>query len=70
MTLHYFVEGENERKLIETIKNKYLYSGKIKVMNTIQNKVSKSILRMLERETMDIFKKYKNESTKIKKETK
>ena len=26
MILHYFVEGENERKLIETIKNKYLYS--------------------------------------------
>jgi len=50
MILHYFVEGENERKLIETIKNKYLYSGKIKVMNTIQNKVSKSILRTLERE--------------------
>ena len=52
MILHYFVEGENERKLIETIKNKYLYSGKIKVMNTIQNKVSKSILRTLERETI------------------
>jgi len=28
MTLHYFVEGENERKLIETIKNKYLHSKK------------------------------------------
>ena len=33
MILHYFVEGENERKLIETIKNKYLYSGKIKIIN-------------------------------------
>ena len=30
MILHYFVEGENERKLVETIKNKYLYSGKNK----------------------------------------
>ena len=29
MILHYFVEGENERKLIETIKNKYLYYGEI-----------------------------------------
>jgi len=55
MILHYFVEGENERKLIETIKNKYLYSGKIKVMNTIQNKVSKSILRTLERETIVVL---------------
>jgi len=53
--LHYFVEGKNERKLIETIKNKYLYSGKIKVMNTIQNKVSKSILRTLERETIVVL---------------
>ena len=52
MILHYFVEGENERKLIETIKNKYLYSGKIKVMNVIQNKVPRSILRTLERETI------------------
>ena len=40
---------------IETIKNEYLYSGKIKVMNTIQNKVSKSILRTLERETIVVL---------------
>ena len=39
MILHYFVEGETERKLIETIKNKYLYSRKIKIINTIQNKI-------------------------------
>ena len=45
MILHYFVEGENERKLIETIKNKYLYSGKIKVMNTIQNKATVRIIQ-------------------------
>lgn len=50
MILHYFVEGETERKLIETTKNKYLYSGKIKVMNIIQDKISSSILRTLERE--------------------
>ena len=55
MILHYFVEGENERKLIETIKNKYLYSGKIKIINTIQNKVSNSILRTLERETVVVL---------------
>ena len=55
MIFHYFVEGKNERKLIETIKNKYLYSGKIKVMNVIQNKVPRSILRTLERETIVVF---------------
>lgn len=55
MILHYFVEGENERKLIETIKNKYLYSGKIKVMNMIQNKFPNSILRTLERETVVVL---------------
>ena len=55
MILHYFVEGENERKLIETIKNEYLYSGKIKIINTIQNKVSNSILRTLERETVVVL---------------
>ena len=55
MILHYFVEGENERKLIETIKNKYLYSGKIKIINTIQNKVPNSILRTLERETVVVL---------------
>ena len=50
--LHYFVEGETERKLIETIKNKYLYSGKIKIINIIQNKILNSILRTLERENV------------------
>lgn len=55
MILHYFVEGENERKLIETIKNKYLYSGKIKVINMIQNKFPNSILRTLERETVVVL---------------
>ena len=55
MILHYFVEGETERKLIETIKNKYLYSGKIKIINTIQNKVPNSILRTLERETVVVL---------------
>ena len=55
MILHYFVEGENERKLIETIKNKYLYSGKVKIINTIQNKVTNSILRTLERETLVVL---------------
>ena len=55
MILHYFVEGENERKLIETIKNEYLYSGKIKIINTIQNKVPNSILRTLERETVVVL---------------
>lgn len=55
MILHYFVEGETERKLIETTKNKYLYSGKIKVMNIIQNKIPNSILRTLERETIVIL---------------
>ena len=55
MILHYFVEGENERKLIETIKNKHLYSGKIKIINTIQNKVPNSILRTLERETVVVL---------------
>ena len=55
MILHYFVEGENERKLIETIKNKYLYSGKVKIINTIQNKVPNSILRTLERETLVVL---------------
>ena len=55
MILHYFVEGENEKKLIETIKNNYLYSGKIKIINTIQNKVPNSILRTLERETIVVL---------------
>ena len=55
MILHYFVEGENEKKLIETIKNKYLYSGKVKIINTIQNKVPNSILRTLERETIVVL---------------
>ena len=40
---------------VNKIKNKYLYSGKIKVMNVIQNKVPRSILRTLERETIVVL---------------
>ena len=36
-------------------KHQYLYSGKVKIINTIQNKVSKSILRTLERETIVVL---------------
>lgn len=55
MILHYFVEDETERKLIETIKNKHLYSGKIKIINIIQNKIPNSILKTLERETVVVL---------------
>ena len=83
MILHYFVEGENERKLIETTKNKYLYSGKIKIINTITDFKNdfnncKNLMKKLEekkfkisklwsRNAIDIYKKYKNDSEVIKK---
>ena len=83
MILHYFVEEENERKLIETIKNKYLYYGKIKIINTItdfkndfnncKNLIKKledkefKIFKLWSRNAVDIYKKYKNNSEVIKK---
>ena len=49
---YYIVEGENEKKLVETIKEKgYIPSGKIRVFNIIHYKISTTFLRTLDSNT-------------------
>ena len=49
---YYLVEGENEKKLVETIKEKgYIPSGKIRVFNIIHYKISTTFLRTLDSNT-------------------
>ena len=53
---YYIVEGENEKKFIEIIKEKeYIPSGKIRVFNVIQNKISTTFLRTLDSNTIVIL---------------
>ena len=42
--VQYFVEGETEKAFIEQIRNKYVLSGKIDVLNILQNEIKNSRL--------------------------
>lgn len=55
ITIHYFVEGECEKKLINTIKNKYIKSGKIRVKNISQEIIHKAVLRTLEKNAICVM---------------
>ncbi len=43
--LIYLVEGENEKLMVNTLKNVYLYSGKVHVFNVVNKKISDSRIR-------------------------
>lgn len=53
--IHYFVEGECEKKLINVIKNKYIQSGKVRIKNISQKVIHPSILRTLERNAICVM---------------
>ena len=49
--VRYFVEGETEKAFVEQIKNKYILSGKIDVLNILQNEIKNSRLMTIKPET-------------------
>lgn len=55
--VQYFVEGENEKKLVNVLKNdlKVILPGKVQVLNVIQKDISSMILRTLKRGTVVIL---------------
>ena len=53
--IHYFVEGECEKKLINAIKNKYIQSGKIRIKNISQEVIHKAFLRTLEKNSFCVM---------------
>ena len=54
---HFFVEGEGERAVINTLKTDFqcIQSGKVDVFNVIQNKLNKNILMKLKPGTIVIL---------------
>lgn len=53
--IQYFVEGECEEHLIKSIKNEYLLSGKIKVLNVTTKKITPNHIRLLKAKTICVF---------------
>lgn len=53
----YFVEGEDEKALITTLKKdlRVIQSGKVQVLNVLQNKISINIFRTLKKNTVVIL---------------
>lgn len=54
---HFFVEGEGERAIINTLKTDFqcIQAGKVDVFNVIQNKLNKNILMKLKPGTIVIL---------------
>ena len=53
----YYVEGDNEKKVVDTLKergNEYIVSGKSNVFNIVQEKIKKSQLMTLNKSTVAI----------------
>ena len=53
----YYVEGDNEKKVVDTLKergNEYIVSGKSNIFNIIQEKIKKSQLMTLNKSTVAI----------------
>ena len=55
LNYYYFVEGECEKVLINSLKNKYLESGKIKILNMVTKEIPLSIMRILTNNTICIL---------------
>lgn len=55
--VQYFVEGEDEKKLVNTLKNdlKVITPGKVQIINVIQNMVSDMILRTFKQGTVVVL---------------
>lgn len=53
----YFVEGDDEKKLINTLKNPLglIQAGKVQKLNVVENKISLNVLRTLKRGTVVIL---------------
>jgi len=50
----YFVEGDNEKKIVNELKGKYLESGVVNKFNILQEKISNYVLRKFSNEKKNI----------------
>ena len=56
-SFQYFVEGEDEKKLLTTLKNQLgvIQAGKVQKLNVIEEKISTNIIRTLKKGTIAIL---------------
>lgn len=54
---HFYVEGENDRKVVNTLKTdfQWIQSGKVDVFNVIQNELKIKHLRVLKKDTIVVL---------------
>lgn len=57
LNIQYFVEGDDEKKLINTLKNQLgvIKAGKVQKLNVIENKITDNILRTLKEGTIIVL---------------
>ena len=57
INVQYFVEGEDEKKLVNTLKNQLgvIRPGKVQKLNVVENKIPINILRTLKKGTMVVL---------------
>ncbi len=57
VNFQYFVEGDDEKKIINTLKNQLgvIQTGKVQKLNVIQNKIPMNILRTLKKGTIVVL---------------
>lgn len=53
--LYYLVEGETEKKLIKELKNKYIYSGNIRVSNALNKQIPEGFLRTIPKNSVIVL---------------
>lgn len=57
LNIQYFVEGDDEKKLINTLKNQLgvIQTGKVQKLNVIENKITDNIIRTLKKGTVVVL---------------
>lgn len=57
VNVQYYVEGEDEKKLVNTLKNqlRVIVPGKVQKLNVIQDKINSNILRTLKKGTIVVL---------------
>lgn len=57
VNVQYYVEGDDEKKLVNTLKNQLgvIITGKVQTLNVVENKINNNILRTLKKGTIVVL---------------
>lgn len=53
--IYYLVEGKTEKKLVEILKNEYIYSGNIRISNPLNQEIAEGFLRSIPKNSIIIL---------------